>query len=223
MLIIKTIDQLNSELKACKYSITKEGAQKRREIPSQLKKDIINTMMKHGFNAPAMSEKLENIHPQNINRWIKKFRSEPTNKVGYLHGSRPRMDVATQCVAVKKKLEQGATLQGLGEEFHVSPQTINNWVNKYKYTYQHYIDTLEPGVVSIKDDNKLIFGSVNISKIVKYKEEQVHELEMVFKVMHKYGLDDSAQAIVQAEQHQTENEISILKNAFKIIDEATIE
>ena len=214
----KTIKWIKEELNKCKVQGTKEGEKARRSIPNDLKTNIVKTMMSKGYSGARMST-LIGVLPQTINAWVRGTRSDMAeNKVSHLHGSRPRMDVATQCVAVKKHKEKGITLQALGEEFHVSPQTINNWCKKYNDTYQHYIDTLEPGVVSIKEEKKLIYGAENISKMVKYKENQIIELDMIFTVMHKHGLDDSAMVIVEAKKTMREDEIETLKHAMKIME-----
>lgn len=203
-----------------KYKELVEVVNGRNRYPVPFKKLVVQYIMDTGKSGSSVGRSIDVI-PQTVNEWIREFRSEiAENKVGYLHGSRPRMDVATQCKAVEEHLDGHRTLQSLGEEYHVSPQTINNWVKKYKDKYKYYIKTLEPGVVQIKEESKLIYGSENISAMVKFKENQIAELELLADMMHKHGIHKLALDQVKKRKLYAEDEIETLERALQILEVA---
>ena len=189
----------------------------RRIFPKGYSREVVEYMMEYGIGAVEMGGYI-NMYPQNINRWIVKHRSMKKNKIAYLHGTRPRMDIATQCKAVKSHIEKGVTLQTLSEEYHVSPQTINNWTKRYSSNYQHYIDTLEPGVTQIKENKKLIFGEASIQDIVKFKENQIVELDLALELNHKYGLNKNGLAQMEKKGTKTREELDALNRALDIME-----
>ena len=208
--------------------LKKQLAEERKEQPSRsgqhfsidFKQKLTNYIMESGKSQKYIAKEI-GLDQARISRIIKSMRKTmQNNKVAALHGDRPRMDIATQCQAVKEYIEKKRTKESLAEEYHVSPQTITNWVNKYRTRYDYLIETLEPGVFQLKDDSKLIYGSENINAMVKFKEKQLQEMSLLHEMMHKYGISKSAITKIEKEKGKTAEEVNVLKRALNIIDAA---
>ena len=172
----------------------------------KFKHAVIEFHYESGMSKSKLTKLLE-LNSASFYEWNKKYRGN--EQEGFSFGDTVRMDVATQAMAVKRHLENKEAKADLASEYHVSPATINTWVNKYEHDYEHRINTGSGYPYPVKEHKK-VFGTANIAEVLKFKEEQAGDLAKFLQNQHM-GLKKSTVDDLKKAKKKTDEQIKVLK------------
>lgn len=201
------------KLRYANYKDTRETT--RQAVPKDLRDDILTIRLKFGLSGTIMAEKIE-MSSQVLNRWIRENR--PKNSVvASKYGDGARYDLPTKALMVQRMVENGEVGIKLAEELDVHQGTLSAWKKQYADNYTELLD-LPDGTMILAKPEKLIFGLENVQDYINYKQKQTQNSKAAIELMQECAFPQELMDKAIQFEEEIENEITILQQAEKIMD-----
>jgi len=153
-----------------------------RIFTDKLKQKIVDYHYENNISISKLAKELS-ISSSVAIGWKKKLGKDAT---AFYYGQSIRHDARTKAIAVKK-YKDGETIQEIAEEYHVSENTVYNWIKRYTNNYDELIN-LPDGVPYIIPEENHIYGIKNIKEVIESLDQSINKLETMLSMAEEENI-----------------------------------